>query len=282
MNDFLGLFSADFFGSRLDDWLAVTAVHLIFACLVAGALFLALRAFGRDFLGGDLIAQLLAVAIVINLLAYLLLYPGSGATVREIAPVFGLGGALAGRVLAEPLLRRRLEPLLALGAVAAVVAAVPPLVIAKPPPPAAAGLARFLEGHDLTRGLAGYWNADSTTLDSRGRVVVAPVKYHPGHGLAAAPVGDRAPAVRQRRQRPELPRRHRAGRALGGYPGRGGRHLRPAVPAVLLPGRHDHGVAQESSQPAALQAPGELIRPRAQRGMECVMPSGERGADGPE
>ena len=183
LNDFLGLFSADFFGSRLDDWLAVTAVHVICACLVAGALFLALRAFGRDILGGDLIAQLLAVAIVINLVAYLVLYPGSGATVREIAPVFGLGGALAGRVLAEPLLRRRLEPLLALGAVAVVVAAVPPLVIAKAPPPAAVGLARFLEGHGLTRGLAGYWNADSTTLDTQGRVVVAPVKFHPGRGL---------------------------------------------------------------------------------------------------
>ena len=134
LNDFLGLFSADFFASRLDDWLAVTAVHLICACLVAGALFLALRAFGRDFLGGDLIAQLLAVAIVINVLAYVVLYPGSGSTVREIAPVFGLGGALAGRVLAEPLLRRRLEPALALGAVAVVVAAVPPLVIAKARP----------------------------------------------------------------------------------------------------------------------------------------------------
>ena len=89
---------------------------------------------------------------------------------REIAPVFGLGGALAGRVLAEPLLRRRLGPLLALGAVAVVVAAVPPLVVAKAAP-AAVGLARFLEGHGLTRGLAGYWNADSTTLDTQGRVV---------------------------------------------------------------------------------------------------------------
>ena len=101
MNNFLGLFSADFFGARLNAWLAVTAVHLVFACLVAGGLFLALRASRRDFLHGDLIAQLLAAAIVINLLAYLLLYPGSGSTVREIAPVFGLGGALAGRVLAS-------------------------------------------------------------------------------------------------------------------------------------------------------------------------------------
>jgi hypothetical protein len=183
LNDFLGLFSADFFAARLDDWLAVTAVHLVCACLVAGALFLALRAFGRDILGGDLIAQLLAVAIVINLFAYVLLYSGSGSTVREIAPVFGLGGALAGRVLAEPLLRRRLEPLLGLGAVAVLVAAVPPLVIAKAPPPASVGLALFLEDHDLTHGVAGYWNADSTTLDTQGRVVIAPLKYYHGRGL---------------------------------------------------------------------------------------------------
>ncbi len=185
LNDFLGLFSADFFGAGLNGWLAVAAVHTVFACLVGVALFLALRAFGRDFLNGDLIAQLLAVAIVINLLAYLLLYPGSGSTAREIAPVFGLGGALAGRVLAEPLLRRRLEPLLALGALAALVMVIPPLVVAKAEPPAAAGLARFLADHDLTDGMAGYWNADSTTLDSRGAIVMVAVRYHRGQGLAA-------------------------------------------------------------------------------------------------
>jgi hypothetical protein len=187
VSNFLGLFSADFFGARLNAWLAVTAVHLAFACLVAGGLFVALRASGRNFLHGDLIAQLLAAAIVINLLAYVMLYPGGGSTVREIAPVFGLGGALAGRVLGGPLLRRRLEPLIALVAVAAVVVAVPPLLIAKPKPPAAAGLARFLAGHDLTDGLAGYWNADSTTLDSRGAIVMVPVKYDRGRGLAALP-----------------------------------------------------------------------------------------------
>jgi len=183
VNDFLGLFSGDVFSARLNDWLAVAAVHAVFAGLVAVALFLALRASGRDFLHGDLIAQLLAAAIVINLLAYVMLYPGGGSTVREIAPVFGLGGALAGRVLAEPLLRRRLEPLLALGAVAVLVAAVPPLVVATAPPPASAGLAVFLEDHDLTHGVAGYWNADSTTLDTQGRVVIVPVKYYHGSGL---------------------------------------------------------------------------------------------------
>jgi hypothetical protein len=178
--DFLGLFSADFFGARLDGWLTLTAVHLAFAGLVAGALVLALRAFRRDFFHGDLTAQLLAVAIVINIVAYLLLYPGTVSSVREIAPVFGLGGALAGRVLAEPLLRRRLQPLLALGAVAAMV---PPLVTIKQSGPADASLARFLEAHRLRNGLAGYWNADSTTLDSGGRVVIRPVRFSRGHGL---------------------------------------------------------------------------------------------------
>ena len=187
VNNFLTLFSADVFGDTVNDWLAVTTVHLLFACLVALGLVLALRAIGRDFLGGDLIAQLLAVAIVINLLAYVLLYPGSGGTVREIAPLFGLGGALAGRVLAAPLLERGLEPAVAIGAVAALAVAVPPLVVAKATPPAAANLAVYLADHDLTDGLAGYWNADSVTLDSRGKIVIASVKYHQGYGLAALP-----------------------------------------------------------------------------------------------
>ena len=191
--DFLKLFSADFFSAPLNHWLLVDAVHLVFAALVAGALALALRGFRRDLLrapqpgpypgGGDLVAQLLAVAIVINLVAYGLLYPGSIATVREIAPVFGLGGALAGRMLGGPLLRRRLEPLLALGAVAAIAALALSLVTVVPGQPAAASLARFLAAHDLRNGVAGYWNADSTTMVSGDRVVMRAVRFRPGHGL---------------------------------------------------------------------------------------------------
>jgi hypothetical protein len=225
--NFLKLFSADFFGARLDDWLLVTTVHLAFVGLVAAGLVLALRGLCRDFRcrprprprprpdsrpgpvriprpdplrtprsrpdpdfrpdpgGGDLVAELIAVAIVINLLAYLLLYLGSLATVREIAPVFGLGAALAGRLLGEPLLRRRLEPLLAVGAVAAIAMLVPPLVSVKPTPPDSVGLARFLAAHHLRSGLAGYWDASSTTLDTGQRVIVAPVQFRPGHGLSA-------------------------------------------------------------------------------------------------
>jgi hypothetical protein len=202
--NFLRLFSADFFGARLNDWLLVTAVHLAFAGLVAVALVLALRGFRRDRslvpyqdaavpyggqaagvgVGGDLVAQLLAAAIVINLVGYGLLYPGSLSTVREIAPVFGLGGALAGRMLGGPLVRRRLEPLLAIGAAAAIITLVSSLATVVPGQPAAASLARFLSAHHLRNGVAGYWNANSTTLVSRDRIVVRPLWFRPGHGLA--------------------------------------------------------------------------------------------------
>ena len=229
--NFLSLFSADFFGDRVDDRLAVTAVHLVFAALVAAALVLALRGLrrdlprapypdsgaarpaprpvldprlvpdprhgadpgagpdlrarpGSDLGGGDLVAQLLAAAIVINLLAYGLLYPATTATVREIAPVFGLGGALAGRMLAGPLLRRRLEPLLALGALAAIVSLVTALANVVPAVPASASLAPFLSAHGLRNGLSGYWLADSTTMVSGDRVVMRSVRFSPGHGLS--------------------------------------------------------------------------------------------------
>ena len=122
---------------------------------------------------------------MINLIAYGLLYHGSVATVREIAPVFGLGGALAGRVLAEPLLRRRLEPLLAIGAVVAIATLVTALVTVIPGQPASASLARFLSAQHLRNGVAGYWNADSTTLVSGDRVVIRSVQFRPGYGLSA-------------------------------------------------------------------------------------------------
>jgi hypothetical protein len=183
--DFLSLFSADFFGARLSDWLLVTAVHLVFAAMVAGALVLALRGLRRDHGGGDLVAQLLAVAIVINLVAYGLLYPGSTSMVREIAPVFGLGGALAGRMLGGPLVRRRLQPLLAIGALAAIVTLVTALATVVPAPPASVRLAPFLSAHDLRNGLAGYWLANSTTMVSGDRVLMRPVRFSPGHGLSA-------------------------------------------------------------------------------------------------
>ncbi len=188
VSNFLGLFSADFFGARLNPWLAVTAVHLAFARLVAGGLFVALRASRRNFLHGDLIAQLLAAALVINLLGYLLLYPAAKRHRAGDRP-----GLRARRGAGRPGARRAAAPAPP-GAAArprggrrrrgAAAAAADPVT---PTAPAASGLARFLAAHQLRSGLAGYWDADSTTLDSAGRVVVRTIRFRPGHGLVAYP-----------------------------------------------------------------------------------------------
>jgi hypothetical protein len=42
-------------------------------------------------------------------------------------------------------------------------------------PPAQAPLANWLVGHHYTEGLAGYWQADATTVTSGGKVLVAPI-----------------------------------------------------------------------------------------------------------
>ena len=128
----LHLFSADFLGHRFGPGLAVTAVHLVAVALVAVALWLTVR---RRFWSADLAAAILATAITANVLAYLVLFKAAGINSHELAPVFSLGAALAGRVLAGPLLRNRLEPLLALWLAGCAFALAPPVLLAKPAPP---------------------------------------------------------------------------------------------------------------------------------------------------
>ena len=136
---------------------------------------------------------------MINLLGYLLLYPGPSATVREIAPVFGLGGALAGRVLAAPLLRRRLEPLLALGAVAAVTVLLPPLLTVTPT--AARGVRPGpVPGRPPAQqragGLLGRGQRDARQRGAGSRSRRSGTAR--GRGWSALPVGDRHPALDSR------------------------------------------------------------------------------------
>ena len=167
----LRLFSADFFGERFGPGLAFTAIHLVAAALVAAALWLAVR---RRFWSADLAAAILATAIIANVLAYLVIYPASLSFSHEVAPVLSLGAALAGRVLAGPLLRNRLEPLLALWLACCAWALAPPILLGKPAP-ANASLAAWLEARHLRDGIAGYWLANSTTLDTGGRVTMRAV-----------------------------------------------------------------------------------------------------------
>jgi hypothetical protein len=170
---FLDLFSADFFGERAGAGLVITAIHVLAAVVVAVGIVAGLLLFVR---GDDLVAPLLAVGIVVNVVAYVLLYQETGGRFWEIAPVFALGAALAGRLLAEPLLRHRLQLVLVAGVAAAVFAAVPPFVLAKPAPPESVSLASWLERHGLRQGIAGYWQASSVTVDGDFQVTVRAVR----------------------------------------------------------------------------------------------------------
>jgi hypothetical protein len=157
-------------------------LHLIGLALVAGAILLALRRYlARD---QDLVVQILVAAIAANLAAYLAGIQAQDITnTREIVAVLPFGAALAGRLLGGYLVRPRLAaPMAAVLAISAgmlVFDAVQPPVQASP----MADVAHWLAAHGLTRGLAGYWQANSVTVDSGNRVQVRAVGESPVGGL---------------------------------------------------------------------------------------------------
>jgi hypothetical protein len=182
----LELFGANMYGVRPVIEAVFVWLHLAGAIVVVCALGLAL---GRLFRFQDLVIPVFAVAIVFNLVTYM--FSAHALDIlgaREIAAVLPLGAVLAGRVLAEPLLklaqatrnaRRWLLPALAVIAAGylgtlAYGAAQPPAPLTNQP------LASWLVAHGLTDGLAAYWQANSTVLASAGRVQVSGVTLAPG------------------------------------------------------------------------------------------------------
>lgn len=190
LQDVLNLFSASPLGQPTSGpGLILVAIHLALFSLVASACWIALR---RLFWNGDLVAVLLASGIVANLAAYTLLYVTGPPSGQDIAPVFGMGAALAGRVLGGPLARswqgRPAWPLLAAWAAVMLAVAVPLLVTARPVPPDNAALATWLTGHGLRSGIAQYWQANSVTLDSHGSITMRDVwDYGPAGGIRPYP-----------------------------------------------------------------------------------------------
>jgi hypothetical protein len=187
----LALFGANVFDASPTIEVVFVGLHLVGAILVLCALDLALA---RLFRFTDLLIPVFAVAIVLNVGTFM--FSAHALDIlgaREIAAVLPLGAVLAGRVLAEPLLnlaqaarraKRWLLPALAVVAASylgtlAYGAAQPSATSANQP------LANWLVAHGLTDGLAGYWQANSTTLDSGGRVQVS--------GVTEAPDGELVP-----------------------------------------------------------------------------------------
>jgi hypothetical protein len=195
---FLELFGANIFGTSNFGTthtieILFVALHLAGAIVVICALGVAARRFFRF---GDLIVPVFAVAVVVNLVAYLISpHARNLLGAREIAGVLPLGAVLAGRTLGGALLtsrrqanqqpahenpprratRRLVLPVLAVltagylgsfaygGSQAAV-------------PASNQSLATWLTAHRLTDGLATYWQANSSTVDSHGAVLVSAVK----------------------------------------------------------------------------------------------------------
>jgi hypothetical protein len=160
------LFGADFFGQTAGLTAALTGLHLVGLALAAWATCAALRRFGH----ADLAVQVSAVAIVVTLAAYLF---GTRAedifSTRDITALLPLGAMLAGRLLAGRLISARMLPALAVILLAYLVSL--GQVVSQPPaPPHSARLASWLSAHHLTYGLAGYWDANVTTLATGGRI----------------------------------------------------------------------------------------------------------------
>jgi hypothetical protein len=208
---FLALFGADYVGVK-DGWVGFAFVHFIgVAIVIAGIVFAVWRLVvpGRRARAGDLIADFLVIAVLVNIAAYFaFVLPVNIYSAHEIGPVAAFGAALAGRMLGGPLLRLRraprqsaeepgdrpssrlpwagrdrrrgfpvLVPVLAAwlacyAVLLGVAAAIPQGA------PQDSTLAVWLDRHHLYNGLASYWEASSVTVNSNGKVTMLAVGIH--------------------------------------------------------------------------------------------------------
>jgi hypothetical protein len=123
--------------------------------------------------------QMLCVAIVVNLAAYVASTLPSTFSSREIASVLPCGAVLAARTLVPSRIVGASRARAGL-ATAALVALLPLAAAATMPPvtPPAVPLAAWLKARGLTYGIGGYWDASSVTLQSGNQVQVrAVVRY---------------------------------------------------------------------------------------------------------
>lgn len=181
----LQLFGADYRG-LVGVTLVVAVMHLVSVALVGWSM---LRV-ARRFLGGvPLVDQVLAVAILANVVLYMV-SDVSQQGPHEIAVVMPFGAALAARTLTRraghahrpgerraaggnSISRVRLAGYAAGALVLAGYLAGLGYELTQPAvPPENSALASWLTAHHLTYGLAGYWQASSVTVEGDGRVAI--------------------------------------------------------------------------------------------------------------
>src|SRR5580692_5325547 len=174
------------YGANVDGtsgiWLALAILHVVSVVVVGWA---CCRVF-RRFFAVSLVDQVLAVAIVLNIVLYGFTNAASEAA-HEVAVIAPFGAVLAARVLVgvggpavvgrRPSYGRsrrvRLATWVAGIAVLAGYAAGLGYELVQPSAsPANTELASFLLAHDLRYGLSGYWTSSSVTVDSDGKVQI--------------------------------------------------------------------------------------------------------------
>ena len=166
----LGLYGADTTERSLGVVTAIALVHLAGLALAAWAVGRAIRGF---FACDDLITQVLTVAILINVAAYVFsMLPNTFWDNREIANVLPFGAVLAGRLLADKLIQARLLPALTAVACCYLVALGYGVTRAQAPAHDQA-LTDWLSAHHLSDGLGSYAEGNSVRLDSHGSILLA-------------------------------------------------------------------------------------------------------------
>jgi len=132
--------------------------------------------------------QVLAVAIVVNIGAYIIsTLPGPN-TMHDIVAVVPAGAVLAARLLVPARLAGRLGRL-AVSVAAAVAALLPLSLLAAQPPARVAGTQQvvdWLQAHGLSYGLGGYWSASGLTLQAGNQVQVRSIKVYDGAAVPYA------------------------------------------------------------------------------------------------
>jgi hypothetical protein len=175
---FLELFGADMFGLGTGRGAVFAIIHLAGVVLAAWAIWVAMR----RFFSSDLIAQVLVLAIILDMVAYAVSVQASNIlSTREIAPVLPFAAVLVGRLLADRVRAFRRAPW-AVAIVFTCYAAMLGFNAAQPAVPAQyAGLTTWLADHHLSSGVSGYSQANSVTLDSSGAVTLRPVTSRDGY-----------------------------------------------------------------------------------------------------
>ena len=180
------VFNMSFLGTRPAFEVVFVALHLPGAVVAACGLGVGIA---RIFRSGELIVPVFAVAIVLNLASYMSSTHAQDLLgAREMAEVLPLGAVLAGRVLGDWIMawiraaKGWFAPLLAVLAAGCLATLGYGAALASVPAENQT-LASWLVAHGLTDGLATYWQANSTSVDSRGQVRLSAVVQNPSDRL---------------------------------------------------------------------------------------------------